>query len=143
MRVGCDRRAYCFKTSSLHLPCARNPLRDGGAAFAAIRIDKIGGGNGRDVDPDVDAIEKRTRNARLIFRQAARTTRTLMPRLSGHATAAGIHRGDELNACRIRNAMIGARNHAFARFQRLTQRIQNPRRELWKFIQKQHTVMGK
>ena len=89
--------------------------------------DKIGSGNGGNVDADIDTIQQRTGNTGLIVGHTARPSGAGETRLSGHAAAAGVHGCHELDFCRIADAVIGACDDAFSGFQRLTQRIQHLR----------------
>jgi len=57
------------------------------------------------------------------------------------AAAAGIHRGNQHEARRIGDGMIGARDCDLAVLQRLAQRIQYARIELRQFIKEQHALM--
>ena len=57
-----------------HLPLAgeRDALGDFAAAFGRRRQDEIGGGHRRHFDMQVDAVDQRARNARLVIGGAAR-----------------------------------------------------------------------
>ena len=56
----------------LDAPGASDPLGHFAAALRRRRKGQVGRGDGLDVDVQVDAIEERTRNARLVIRGAAR-----------------------------------------------------------------------
>ena len=117
-----------------HLPLAgeRDALGDFAAAFGGRRQDQIGGGHRRHFDMQVDAVDERARNARLVIGGAARIgsaaageTGFVRP-----AAAAGIHRRDQHEARRIGDAVIGAGDRDLAAFERLAQRIEHLRAEI-------------
>ena len=89
----------------------------------------------------VDAVEQRAGDARLVVGLAARAARAAVAGFAGHAAAAGVHRRDELDPRRIGHAVVGPRDHAFAALERLAQRIQRLRREFRKFVEEQHAVV--
>ena len=122
---------------------ARDARRDLAAAFRRRRQDEIGGGHGRHLDVQIDAVEQRARQPRLVVRGAARVGPALAgeARLVGAAAAAGVHGGDQHEARRIGDAMVGARDRDFAGLERLAQRIEHLRLELRQFVEKQHAVM--
>jgi hypothetical protein len=89
----------------------------------------------------IDAVEQRAGDARLIVGLAAhRRGRSDSP-AAGHAAAARVHRRDQLEARRIGDAVIGAGDDAFAGFERLAQRCRAPGRELGQFVEEQHAIM--
>ena len=65
-----------------------------------------------------------------------------MAGLAGHAAAAGIHRGDQLEARREGDAVVGAGDHRLAALERLAERIEHLRRELGQLVEKQDAVVG-
>lgn len=73
----------------------------------------------------------------------------VLPALAGEArivsapATAGVHRRNELEACGIGDAVIGARDHHFAAFHRLAQRIEHLRLEFRKFVEEEHAAMRK
>ena len=83
----------------------------------------------RHFDLDIHPVEQRPRNARLVVGGAARALAAGVARLSRHAASARVHRGDQLEARRIGDVVIGARHHGLARLQRLAQRFQHARLE--------------
>ena len=92
----------------------------------------------------VDAVEQRAGNPRLIIGGAARIGAAAAGKagLVGAAAAARIHRRDQHEARRIGDAVIGARDRDFAGFQRLAQRVERLRLEFRQFVEEQHAVMG-
>ena len=63
-------------------------------------------------------------------------------RLGRLAAAARVHGGDELEARRIGDAVVGAGDHDLAGLERLAQRIERLRLELGQLVEEQHAVMG-
>ena len=59
------------------------------------------------------------------------------------AAAARVHGGDELDARRIGDAVIGAGDDGLAGLERLPERIEHLRVELGQFVEKEHAEMGK
>lgn len=142
--IGADALCACaLEALLLDLAGAGDAARNIGAGFSGHRPDEVGGGDGRDVDADIDAVHQRAGDAGLVIAHAARAASAAMARLAGHAAAAGVHRRNQLEFCRIGDAVIGTRNDAFAAFERLAQRIERLRREFGKFVEKEHAVMGK
>ena len=99
-----------------------------GAALGGRRQHEVGGRDRANFDLKIDPVEQRARNACLIVRGAARAPAAGLTRTA--ATTARVHRSYELNARRIGDAMVGARDHGFARLERLTERIEGLRGEL-------------
>jgi hypothetical protein len=91
----------------------RTPL-----APSAVAQHQVGGGHGRHLNLQVDAVEQRARDARLVVVGAAR------------AALARIHGGDQLDARGVGDAVVGARDHGRARLQRLAQGVEHVGQEL-------------
>ena len=72
-----------------------------------------------------------------------RSPRRQVARLARHAAPAWVHRRHRLDTRRIGNTMVGARDHAVARLQRLAQRIECLRGEFRHFVEEQQAVMRK
>ena len=91
----------------------------------------------------VDAVEQRAGQPRLIFGGAARVRPAPAgkARIAGAAAAARVHRGDQHEARRIGDAVIGARDRDLAGLQRLAQRVERLRREFRQLVEEQHAVM--
>ena len=121
---------------------ARHARGDRGARLGRAGPDQVARRHRRHLDAEVDAVEQRAGDARLVVGCAARAARAAVARLAGHAAAARVHRRDQLDARRIGDAVVGARDHAFAGLERLAQRIEHLRRELRKLVEEQHAVMG-
>jgi len=94
-------------------------------------------GHRRHIDPEIDAVHQRTRDAHLVIRGAAVEPAALagIAGLIGMAAAAGIHRRDQHEAGRIGDAVVGAGHRDFAVFQWLPQRIEHARIELRQFVE--------
>jgi len=78
----------------------------------------------------VDAVEQRARDARLVILPAAGRPAATARRLAQITAAAGIHRRHKLETRRIFHMGVGARHHRLAGFDRLAQRVQYRPREL-------------
>src|ERR1700691_4065420 len=63
-------------------------------------------------------------------------------RWEGNATS-GIHRGDELKACRIAHMRVCSRDDCFAGFDRLPKRIQDLPLEFGQFVEEEYAEMRK
>jgi hypothetical protein len=61
---------------------------------------------------------------------------------AGFTTAARIHGGNQLKARRIGDVMVGTGNDGLTGLERLTQRFQYARLELWEFVEKEYAMMG-
>src|SRR5690606_25730040 len=92
---------------------------------------------------EVDTVEQRAGQPRLIIGAAAVATRAAMAGLARHAASARIHRRDELELCRVADAAIGARDNALAALERLAQRIERLRRKFRQLVEEEDAVMGK
>ncbi len=90
---------------------------------------------------NVDAVQERPRQFRLVFLRAFGHAAAGLRRVAQKPAAAGIHRRNELEARGIANMGIGARNHGGTRFDGLTQRIQNGAREFRQLVQEEHAQM--
>ena len=142
--IGGNTRGACRGiTLALGVTGAGNAPGDIGTRFGDRRPDKVGGGNGRHVDADIDAVHQRAGNAGLIIRHAARSSGASVTWLTRHTATARIHGRNELDPRRIGDPVIGACDDAFAAFQRLTQGIERLGRKFRKLIEEKHAVMGK
>ena len=115
---------------------------DRGTRLGGGRQDQVGRRDRRHLDPDVDAVEERPREPRLIVGDAARTAPADMARLAGHAAAAGIHGADELKARGKADPVVGPRDRRLAGFERLAERIEHLRREFRQLVEEEDAVMG-
>ena len=98
-----------------------------GAALRRPRQHEVGGRDRRHFDLQIDAVEQGPGDARLVAFDATAALAAGIARLAGAAAAAWVHRGDELNARRVGDAVIGARDHRLAGLQRLAQRVEHLR----------------
>lgn len=129
----------------LHGARRRDPRRDFLASFRWRRQHEIGRADGGHFDVEVDAVEERPRQPRLIVGDAARIGAALAgeARVIGAAAAARVHRGDELKARRIGDAVVGAGDRDLAGFDRLPERIEHLRLEFGKLVEEEHAAMRK
>src|SRR5205814_9215254 len=93
------------------------------------------------VDMQIDAVEERPGDARLVFLGAARRTTAGTAGLGEIAAAARVHRRDELHARREGDMAVGARDADATGFERLAQRLEGGTVELRQFIKKEHPLM--
>ena len=91
----------------------------------------------------VDAIEQRPRHARAIAVDGLRQAAALAAIVAGPAARAGIHRGHELEARRVRRARTGARNNDGARLEGFAQHLQRVVAPLGQLVEEQHAVVRK
>jgi hypothetical protein len=101
----------------LNLARGGDPRGDLRGAFARRRRHQIGRRNRRNLDREVEAIEKRPRKAPKILSNAALIGRPTAGKtgLVGRAAAAGVHCRHELEARGIDHAVVGARDGDFAK----------------------------
>ena len=111
-------------------------------SFGGLRQHEVGGRDCGNLDLEVDAVEHGARDARLIALGAGPALAADIARLARAAAAARVHRGDELNARRIGDAMVGPRDHRLSAFERLAQRIEHLRVELGQLVEEEHAEMG-
>lgn len=103
--------------------------------------DEIGGGDGVDVYVQVDPVEQWPRYLRLIIRCTARRAGAGQSGVAQMAAAAGVHRGDKLNAGGERDVRVGAGDADSAGFERLAQRIEDSALKFGEFVKEQHAQM--
>src|SRR3569832_29731 len=92
---------------TLRITCSPHARRHGGGRLGRRWRDLLGGADRRYIDAQIDTIEERTRHTALVFgttRVAALAGVTGRP---GAPTAAGVHRGDQLEARRESDPRIG------------------------------------
>lgn len=94
------------------------------------------------LDLQINPIQHRPRYPGLIIRRAARATAACRAFTIPATTATGIHRGHQLEPCRVSYVGIGPRDGNRAGFQRLTQTVEYLRMEFGQFVQKKNAVMG-
>ena len=73
---------------------------DGGRRLAGRGADHVGGGDGGNIDADIDAIEEWTRDAALVVGAARIAALAGVAGRAGETAFAGVHRGDELEGGR-------------------------------------------
>ncbi len=91
------RQPQCGEALALDGAGGGDPLGDRARRLRRGGQDQVGGRDRRHVDADVDAVEQRPGDARLIIVDAARAAPADVAGLAGHAAAAGVHRGDQLD----------------------------------------------
>lgn len=138
-RIGAD--TVRFIAGGLQCAGSGDARGDFGRAFGGRRQREIGGGNGFDLDVQVDAVEERPGELGLIIRRAARRAGAGERGVAEVPAAAWVHRGDQLHARGVGDMKRGARDADFAGFERLTQRIECLALELRQFIEEQHAEM--
>jgi hypothetical protein len=121
---------------SLYVTRGADPGGDGGGGLAGGRADHVGGGDGRDIDADIDAIEEGTRDAALVIGATGVAALAGVAGRAGETAFAGVHRGDELEARWEGDARIGAGDHRFTALERLAQAIEHTGRELGQLVEK-------
>ena len=108
------------------------------AALRRRRQGQVRGGHARHVHEQVEAVQQRAGEAPAIIRRAARRAVAGAVRLVDMAAAARVHRRDQLEAGRIGDMAVGARDRHPADLQRLAQRLQRGAREFGQFVKEQH-----
>lgn len=89
----------------------------------------------------IDAVEHRTRYARLVIVAAFRRAGTFLTVHPQIAATARVHRRDQLKLRGIGDVHADAGDGHFARFQRLAQGIQSGARKFGQFVQKQNALV--
>ena len=117
-------------------------LAHGLAGFARARGQQLLRGQGADFHMQVDAVQQRAADARLVARHLVGRAAAALHRRSPMAAGAGIHGRDELEARGEFAALGGSGDGDLAGLQRLAQRLQRAACELGEFVQKQYSVMG-
>src|SRR5437763_13111483 len=90
----------------------------------------------------IDAVEERPGNARLVFLGAARRTTAGTAGLGEIAAAARVHRRDELHARREGDMAVGARDADATGFERLAQRLEGGTVELRNYVADSPSQVG-
>jgi len=89
---------------------------------------------------EVDAVQQRARQPRLVVFRAAR--RAGAGQFREMAAAARVHRCDQLKSRRISSVPLGAGDGHAAGLERLPQRLEGSAVELRQLVEKQHALMG-
>jgi uncharacterized protein YeaO (DUF488 family) len=90
---------------------------------------------------EIDAIEQRPGDTRLIIGGTARRAAAGAAGVAQITAFAGVHRRDELDPRGKGNVAVGARHRDLAGLQRLAQRIEHRALEFGQFVEKQHAEM--
>lgn len=114
---------------------------DGVAVLTGGGVDEVGGADGFDIDRQIDAVEQRAGDARLIIGGAARGAAARKGGVAEMAAAAGVHRRDELDAGGEGDVGVGARDADRAGFERLAQRIEHRALEFGEFVEEEYAEM--
>lgn len=141
MTGGGGIRADAWQTE-LGIAARLNPPRRGDTggdlsrAFRCGRQHQIRGAHRRDLDHEINSIEKRTGEARLILADAAgdRLPVAAEAGVERVAATAGVHRRDKLETGGIGGAMVGARDRHVAGFERLAQTVEHLRLEFRYYV---------
>ena len=113
-------------------------------ALGRRRQDQVGGRDRRHLDAQVDAVEQRSGDPRLVLRHAARVRPAPagVARFESLAAAARVHRRDQLEARRVGDPVVGPGDHHRPGFHRLAQAVEHLRGEFGQLVQEQHPAMG-
>ena len=124
--IGADAAVLRQPRIARPLPRARrrDPRRHLGRAFRRRRQREVGGPHRRHVDVQIDAVEERPRDARLILLRAARRLAASERGIVEMSAAARVHRRHQLDARGIRHMRVDARDAGAAALQRLAQRLE-------------------
>ena len=133
-----------FITGALQRAGGRDPRRNLARALGGRRQHEIRRGDRRRLDLEIETIEQRPRQARLLLRHAAfiGLTPARKAGIARMAATTGVHRRDELETRGIDSPVVGARNTDLAGLQRLAEAVQNLRLKLRQFVEKQNAIMG-
>src|SRR5699024_11500522 len=96
----------------------------------------------QDLQPQVDSIEQRPGKLRLISALGHRRAGTFDTFRDRSAAGARIGRQYELEPGRQRCTAGRALELQYAVFERLTQRVEDPPIELWRFVEEKHAAVG-
>ena len=109
-------RRDLFQQFTVGLGVSPNDARAGWLGVGEARGADLG-----DLDLEIDAVEQRARNLCLVVCSAARRSRTRPRRVVEIATAARVHRGDELIPRGVIHRGVGVRHHDRPGLERLVQ----------------------
>ncbi len=93
-------------------------------------------------DVQVNTVQQRSRHPGLIAGDDLGSAAAVRLVTAQVAAGAGVHGGDQLEACRIAVPPLGAGDRDLPQFERLAQCVEHAARELGQFIEKQHTAVG-
>src|SRR5690606_7260570 len=99
---------------------------------------EVGGLHGIDLDMEVDAVEQRARDPRLVVGRAARRAAAGESWVAEVPTSTRVHCRDQLHSRGIGHMCIGASDVDLARFERLAERVEHGALELGQLVEKQY-----
>jgi len=102
----------------------------------------VGVGQGGHVHVQIDPVQQRSRDARLIGPHASRRARAAPARISQAPAGAGVHRRDELKASRQADPAAHPRHGDLPVFEGLAQRLEDVALELGQLVQEEHAIVG-
>jgi hypothetical protein len=142
--VGFGVRSDAGAIVPIRLPLSRSGNSAGHfcAALGGRRQSEIGGGDALDIDMEVDAIEKRPGDPRLIIGGALRGTAAGKRRIAEMPASAWVHRCHELNACGKCHMRIGSGDADIARLERLSERIEYGALKFRKLVKEEDPQVG-
>jgi hypothetical protein len=139
---GVRARAVAVIAVGLHLPGGGDPPSDLGAALGWRGQSEIGGRDGRYFDVQVDAVEQRPGDPRLVIRGAARRAAAGERGIAEMAATTRVHRRDQLDPRGEGHVGVGTSDADAAGFERLAQRIEHRPLEFGELVEEQHPKMG-
>ena len=135
----------CASTAEAEVRTALGAAGKGGnvaAALARRRQGEVGGPHGREFDLDIEPVEQGPRDAALIIGRTAQAGAAGVTRFSGQPAPARVHCGNQLEARRIGDVIVDARDHRSTALQRLAQAFEHAWLKFGKLVEKQHAVVG-
>ena len=123
-------------------PGGHDTLANHAARLAIGRSRELLGGDRRNLDLQIDAVEQRPADARLVAQHRVGRAATGLGRIAELAAGTGIHGGDELEAGRELGLTGGARNDEAAGFERLAQGLERGPRKLRQLVEEEHAMVG-
>ena len=121
--------------------CRHHPCAHHGAGLARLGLQKFGGRQGGHFHMQINAVEQRATQARLVARHLGGGAAAGVLAAARKAAGAGVHGGNQLKARRKFGPLRGTRNGDVAAFQRLAQCFQGAAGKFGKFVQKQHAFV--
>jgi hypothetical protein len=110
--------------------------------FAGDTVDNRADGDRWNIDDEVDAIAKGTREPALIPGDLHRRASARPPIVAGESARAWVHRPDEDEPRREDSGSRRARDRHVSFFERLPKNLEHPSVKLRHFVHEEHTVMG-
>ena len=139
-----EARVPALAAPALPLAGRRHPLAHGGASVRrASLVGQLLVGEGRDVDVQVDAIERAAPRAATGSRRRSPCEQVqVRTRAAEVAARAGVERRDQHEVGRVGDRAPRAHDRHRAVLQRLAQRLQHRARVLEQLVEEQHAVVG-